>query len=410
MKKLIVTGLFAVSFMLIATSSMANGTPVPEAVAEGVEISGAVDVVAGWQHDDQDAGATGGSIGGLADYDGNLVGGVAGNTANADHFRFVVNQVEIDLGKSFGENIRLRADIDVGDFANTGQLGADLVDLEQAYVTANLAAGNGIEFLIGKFNAPVGVESVDTRDNWFISYAPPHRYLIPTNVTGAKLYYAFSDLIDLHFAIVNDFNANGFGDSMIPSSFFRLGFNWGDEGNESTVGISGGIGPEKDNAIGLALVGLTLSPRGNWSNNKHLDFFGDLDVLIALSDTVNLAVEGVYRQSDSSIGGANQKAIAGFAAVNYEASDVWDVNFRAGYLWEINPPVANSSGASTTSITWTGAASDGYLISGALGAGYMIADGAKLKLEYRFDWYHTAVVGINNNDAQSLVGQFAYTF
>ena len=30
--------------------------------------------------------------------------------------------------------------------------------LEQAYVTANIGIGNGMEFLIGKFNAPVGVE------------------------------------------------------------------------------------------------------------------------------------------------------------------------------------------------------------------------------------------------------------
>lgn len=399
MKKLIIAGLFSASLVFAGTSTLlANGTPAPDTVAEGVEISGAVDVVSGWQHDDQDATATGGNIGGMADYDGALVGGVIGNTANADHFRFVVNQVEIDLAKSFGENIRLRADLDFGDFGNTGQLGADLFDLEQAYVTANLAAGNGIEFLIGKFNAPVGVESVDTRDNWLISYAPPFRYMTPKEVTGAKLYYAFSDLIDLHWAVVNDLNANGFGDSALPSTLFRLGFNWGEEGNESTLGISGGLGPESDPAAGGA------------SNNAHWDFFGDMDALIALSDTVNLGAEGVYRQSNSLAGGANQKAISGFAALNYEASDVWDVTFRAGWMWEINPPNARGgSGASTTGGSWTGAGTDGTLYSGSVGAGYQIADGAKLKLEYRFDWYNTTGAA-GNNDSQSVAAQFAYTF
>lgn len=399
MKKLIIAGLVSAAFVVAQASTLyANGTPPPEAVAEGVEISGAVDVVTGWQHDDQDATATGGNIGGMADYDGALVGGVIGNTANADHFRFVANQVEVDIAKSFGENIRLRADIDFGDFADTGQLGGDFLDLEQAYVTANLAAGNGIEFLIGKFNAPVGVEGVDTRDNWLISYAPPFRYMTPATVTGAKLYYAFSDTIDFHWAVVNDFNANGFGDSALPSSLFRLGFNWGEEGNESTLGISGGVGPESDPAAGGA------------SNNAHWDFFGDLDAVIALSDTVDLAAEGVYRQSNALAGGANQKAISGFAALNYEASDVWDVTFRAGYHWEINPPNARGgSGASTTGGTWSGAGTDGTLYSGSLGAGYMIADGAQMKLEYRFDWYNTTG-GAGNNDAQAVVAQFAYTF
>jgi len=151
MKKQIMAGLFASSLVLVATSVLANGTPPPapvETVAEGVEISGNVDVVAGWQHDDKDA--RGGALGGMGDV-------VFATAANADHFRFIVDQVEIDLAKSFGENIRLRADVDFNDFANTASRVVDTVDLEQAYVTANLAAGNGIEFLIGKFNAPVGV-------------------------------------------------------------------------------------------------------------------------------------------------------------------------------------------------------------------------------------------------------------
>ena len=390
MKKHLI-GLFAATLVVASSAAaLANGTPPPEPVAEGVEISGAVSVVAGWQHDDADAGQAG-AIGGFPDF------GVA-RAANADHMRFVVDQVEVDLAKSFGENIRLRADLDFIDLANTGLRAGDVFDLEQAYVTANLAAGNGIEFLIGKFNAPVGVETVDTRDNWLISYAPPFRFLTPATVTGAKIYYAFSDLIDLHVAVVNDLNANGFGDSALPSELFRLGFNWGEEGNESTLGISGGIGPEWD------------AVTGNASANKHFDFFGDLDAIVALSDTVTLAAEGVYRQSNSLGGGANQKAIAGFAALNYEASDVWDITARGGMHWEINPPGARGgSGASTTSGTWIGGGEDGMLLHGALGAGYMITDGAKLKLEGRYDYFMTSGPG-RNDDAMSVLAQFAYTF
>src|SRR3990167_4867145 len=112
MKKHLI-GLFAATLVVASSAAaLANGTPPPEPVAEGVEISGAVSVVACWQHDDADAGQAG-AIGGFPDF------GVA-RAANADHMRFVVDQVEVDLAKSFGENIRLRADLDFIDLANTG--------------------------------------------------------------------------------------------------------------------------------------------------------------------------------------------------------------------------------------------------------------------------------------------------
>ena len=389
MKKLLITGLVAAAMICTASTSRANGTPVPESVAEGVEISGVVSVVTGWQHDDEDA-VVGNAFGGWGDS--------FTNSPNQDLFRFVVDQVEIDLQKSFGENIRLRADLDFVDIANTagkagGSAGADTIGVEQAYVTANLAAGNGIELLVGKFNAPVGTEVVDRNENWLISYASPFRFMTPTNVTGAKLYYAFSDLIDWHFAVVNDINSGGFAtDSAIPSVISRLGFNWGEEGNESTLGLSAGFGPE------------------NANHNAHVDFFGDLDLMIALTDTWTLGGEVVYRQTNSITGGANQKAWAGFLAANYQASDAWDVTFRGDMLWEVNPTGARgTSGASTTGATWSGLVNGGTLIAGTVGAGYVITDGAKLKLEYRFDWAREAGPAADS-DYHSVLAELDYTF
>ena len=391
MKKLIMTGLVTATLAISGSSSLlANGTPAPEAAPEGLEISGNVDVVVGYQHDDKDA--LGNNLGGMGD-----VSFVTG--ADFDQFRFIVDQVEIDLAKSFGENIRLRADIDFNDFANTASRFVDTVDLEQGYVTTNISIGNGMEFLVGKFNAPVGIESVDRNENWLISYGPNYRWLTPTNVVGAKIYYAFSDLVDWHFAVVNDLNGNGFGDSALPSVITRLGFNWGDEGNESTFGIGGGFGPESDTGVA-----------GGASHNAHWDFYGDIDALVALSDTVNLGAEATYRQSNSISGlGANQKAIAAQALLNYEASDVWDVTFRYGWLWDINPANARGgSGASKTGGTWNGGF-EGQLHSGTVGASYKIADGAKMKMEYRFDFANVAGPGLNS-DYHSVMAEFAYSF
>lgn len=383
MKKQLLTGLFAVSFVLAASAAQANGTPPPAPAPEGVEISGAVDIVTGYQRDS--ATNVGGGIGGLVDYG-------RATAASGSAFRFLVNQVELDLAKSFGENIRLRADIDFIDLANTG-LGANAMNVEQAYVTANIAAGNGIEFLIGKFNAPVGVESVDTRDNWLISYSPNFRYLTPADVTGAKIYYAFSDLVDLHFALVNDLNSAGFGSSVYPGGLFRLGFNWGGD-QKNTVGLSGGFSSE---------AGATA--------NGDFDYFGDLDLMIALSDAVKLSGEGTYRVTSNTVAGAaNQTGMAANLALNYRPSDAWDVSFRAG--WE-NDSAPAGRGASTTGVAFNGAAAASgktNVFHGAVGTGYQIADGAKMKWEYRFDMLTTAAAAVGTQNAHSLLAQFAYTF
>lgn len=401
MKKLTL-GLFAAGLLVAASSSLyANGTPIPETVGEGVEISGNIIVLAGYQHDDKDA-FDGARFGGLADTNN------FANSADADHFRFIVDQVELDIAKSFGENIRLRADIDFISDLNTANNGGDIVDLEQAYVTANLAAGNGIEFLIGKFNAPIGVESVDRSDNWLSSYSSVFRFITPDNVTGLKLYYAFNDLIDWHFAIVNDLNGSGISggttgiedgisDSALPSILTRLGFNWGEEGRENTVGLAVAAGPEQG------------------ANNAHWDFIVDVDAMIAIGDSLTFATEVAYRQSNNPFGGTlqNQKVFAAFAALNYQLSDVWDLTWRVDWMWDFNNTEI-SGGASTTSNgilernNYNGFY-EGTQIGGSFGAGYMITDGAKMKLEYRFDF--AAVSGpALDSDYHALLMEFDYAF
>lgn len=385
MKKQLTIGLLAAGLMLNAGTLLANGTAPAAPAAEGVEISGNVDTIAAFGMDSANSGILAGTaVGGLADV---APGTVA---ASGKEFRFVVDQVEIDLAKSFGENIRLRADVDVTDFANTGSRVGNMVDLEQGYITMNIAAGNGIEFLVGKFNAPVGIDSVDRNMNWLTTYSPNYRYLTPSNVTGAKIYYAFSDLVDLHFALVNNLNGSGFADSSYPSALFRLGFNWGDEGNKSTLGVSGGIGPEVAAGNGFS----------------DLDYFGDLDAMVALSDTWNLGLEGTYRVSDTGSGSAGtQSAMAGTLAVNYEASDVWDITVRA----MIHDELGAGNGVSTNASGFFNTAYKGMGLGGSLGAGYAIADGAKMKLEYRFDMDSTSGAAANPTHHAALA-EFAYTF
>lgn len=377
MKKRLISGLVAAA-MVVSFTAVAG---------DGLEISGNVDTVAGYQKDNSNAVA---GLGGLTQGDF----GVAA-APSADHVRFLLDQVEIDLAKEFGENIRLRADIDFRDLANMGdRTAAGFVDVEQGYVTANIAVGNGMEFLFGKFNSPVGLESVDRNSNVFTTFTQGYMFLIPTNVIGAKIYYAFNDNWSFDLAMINSMNSGTLAtNSALPSGLLRVGVTWGDEGRESYVHLGGGVGPESSVITG-------------GSQNAHLDFFGNLWGNFALGDNWDWAFEGTYRQSNSvTAGGQNTKAIAGQTYFNYKISDVWDVHIRYGFFWDVNPGTVGT-GASTTGGTW--GPFEGTSHSGTLGFSYMIADGAKVKFDYRFDMGMRG--GLADPNYHTGTAEFAYSF
>ncbi|MCP5464178.1 MAG: outer membrane beta-barrel protein [Deltaproteobacteria bacterium] len=383
MKKLIITGVVAA----MAFSSVAQAE---------LEISGNITTGMAYQHDDKDAANTvAGAIGAGGVTQGDLSWAP---TANADHFGWFVDQVELDVESEFGENIRARADLDFYDLGtpSTVRGGADAFFLEQAYVTANIAVGNGMEFLVGKFNAPVGLESVDRYENVFSTYTPGWLFLTPKQVMGAKIYYDFNDNWNFDLAVVNSLNNSLTGNSAYPSGLLRVGANWGDEGRESFWHMALGFGPEHNTAAGQT------------SQNTHFDMLGSTWGNFAFGDYWDLGWEATYRQTNTLNGGANQKALAGQLYVAYQASDVWSVQARGAAFWEINPAGARGgSGASTTGGTWSGF--EGVTYSGSLAATYEITEDADLLLEYRFDYASTAGAALNA-DFHTGVAQFAYSF
>ncbi|MCP5468743.1 MAG: outer membrane beta-barrel protein [Deltaproteobacteria bacterium] len=381
--------------------------------AEGPEISGHVTANAGFQQDDGstvDLGSCSFGLGGLGcnsiDTIGSGVGGLGGfrglGNPNRTTFNFYLDEVEIDVQKSFGENIRLRADIDFGRLlSGTTDLNASAANsiVEQGYVTANIPVGNGMEFLVGRFNAPIGYESVDRIDNVAISYSSIFRYVRPHNLTGAKFYYAFNDNVDLNVYVVNNladtFSFGSGSDSAIPSWGTRLGFTWGEEGHENTLGISYAGGPE------------------NFGHNAHLTHMFDLDFTLWFSENLMLAGEGIYRMDNTNFvdsqgrdfnGLPNSKVLAGNLLLNWVASDAWNLFFRYGYIHDINPTGA-----------YTGL--DQQIHDFTLGFGYNITDDANLKMEYRLDMrnYSTAVAnaltgGDQSSISHALLMQMGYRF
>jgi hypothetical protein len=342
--------------------------------AEGLEMAGSVVAGMGYQHQNNALATEMTSDGDIGSVAGPMGRYLAAEGPKQDNFNFFVDSVELDLMKSFGENIRLRADLDFGR-VNSGfnSINATGFVLEQAYATANIPLGNGVELLIGRFNVPIGFESVDVTDNDTISQSILIRSGIrPTNSTGAKLYYAFSDLVDFHFYLVNRLTRDSYRLKIndFPSAGFRLGFNWGEQGTESTFGLSGFLGWEHD-----------------FSTKRNLTYGGDLDLSWWATESFNLGLEGIGRRDNAVVAGAaNMWTFGGLANLKYLFSDVWDGTIKYALAYQNNPgngqwdfigtpiPLAGAAGVAKQTV---------HEIS--LAGNYMIADGAKLKLEGRFD-------------------------
>lgn len=371
--------------------------------AGGLEISGNVDVVTGWQHDSANAGGISNTVN---DADNNLtqgegqLGDLRGiGTPNSDSFNFYIDQVELDLNKTFGENIRIRADLDFGrglsgTLRTTG--GANF-NLEQGYVTANIPIGNGLEFLIGRFNTPIGLESVDRNENIALSFSNLYRFLRPHNTTGMKLYYAFNDLFDWHIYAVNNLGdlivpngGAGFTDTPIPSYGTRFGFTWGEKGKENVIGLSYAGGPE------AAMRGANLM--------RHFTHIGDLDFSFHVTDAFIIAGEGMYRQDNSAgacpvgltaaaaFAGSNCRAFSGTLTFAYNFNETWGGWFRYGYLHDLQGNYTNF---------------DQQIHDFTLGAAYQITEGAKLKMEYRLD---LALLSNLNGGGKAYNNAFALEF
>jgi len=391
-------GLCALAAAIAFLSAGSLNAAEKKGAAGGLEVSGNVDVVTGWQHDTSNAGGSislinaadsaGSGEGQLGDFRG--IG-----TPNRDTFNFYIDQVELDFSKAFGENIRIRADLDFGRLlSGSGRNTAGTnFQLEQGYVTANIPVGNGVEFLIGRFNTPIGLEAVDRADNLALSFSNLFRYLRPHNTTGAKIYYAFNDSFDFHLYVVNNLVDTIGNDTPIPSYGARFGFTWGEKGKENVIGLSYAGGPEA-----AALGGNQMA---------HLTHIGDLDFSLHLGDSFVIAGEGMFRQDNlggachvggPAAGGANAgkncKALSGQLLLGYNFNETWGGWFRYGYLHDFQ--------GNYTTI-------DQQIHDFTIGGSYQVTEGAKIKLEYRLDLALPAgPIGTAFNHGVGL--EFAYNF
>lgn len=402
MKKLLaIVMTFAV--MGFAASAMAEST------GGDFEITGHVNTGLGYQHMDSNAGTVTGSTRAnpgilwgeyIPSRFNAATGGISLGDPKGNVFEFFVDEIELDIAKSFGENIRLRADLDFGNLGvgspvNNGAWGTGSFNVEQGYVTLNIPVGNGMEFLLGRFNAPIGFEAVDRNDNDTFSHSSIYQYGIrPRNLTGMKFYYAFSDMIDWHIYIVNNLRDAIDGDrSNIPSFGTRVGFTWGEEGKQSTVGISGAAGPDiRDD-----------SKWGDWS------YLADVDFNIWASDSFAIGGEGIFRIDDTPKNTLKGKYIGGILNLHYVFNDVWDGTLKYAYLLDKRGGANYGNNGVATTVAGHKTVDQNQIHQIGLAGQYHITDGAKMQLEYRLDWTMPAG-GRSKSITHGGVMSFAYEF
>jgi len=350
--------------------------------------------------------------------------GAFANNTNNSTWLFYMGDVELDITKTFGENIRLRTDLDFFR-ANSNSFGALswANAIEQAYVTINIPVGYGVEFLVGRFNAPMGFEAVDNNDNDLPFHTIIYSRLRPQNLTGIKFYYAFSDLVDLHLYLANnlrDVMGGGLNaDGSLPAFGLRLGFTWGMEGQESTFGIGGVFSPE---------AGQVGNKWDDWS------YVADIDFNVWVNDVFAIGGEGIFRRDGALNGLKDNYYYGGLLNLHYVFSDVWDGTLRYAYAHDVSGGAWDLGPARGGAATVTGFAAQGqYKTYGAgisalaadaqfheidLGINYHITDGAKLMTMYRFDMIIPDKAGLaksiaNGNQmgvAHTIAANFAYEF
>lgn len=354
------------------------------AVAEGPELSGNVTTFAGWQSDNE-------NYINLDGFNTNF-GGIPERALNAPDrstFNFYVDEVELSIQKDWGDNIRLRADLDFGadGLGSNFSDGGDGFFLEQAYVTVGFGSA---EFLVGRFNVPIGVYSVDRIDNVSISYPYTFSYL-PANATGAKIFFTLGESLDFQVYAINNI-ADTLNAEQMPTFGARLGLNFGSEERPSTVGISGLVGPQIKDAT--------------FDTESPLTIIGDLDISWWLSDSFLIQAEFLYRIDQNGNDGVDDSTVmAAMLLLDWQASESFDIYLGAGYVND------SEGGVEGTAVAGGINRFDGSVINALVGIGYNIAEGAKFKLEYRFDYINFDTdADIDSPLSHSVLASFSYAF
>ncbi|MEW6776153.1 MAG: outer membrane beta-barrel protein [Bdellovibrionota bacterium] len=165
---------------------------------KGIGISGYVDAVMGLSRTSGDFASTGTSLPGL--YAGKVSLATGAGISETD-FTFAATEFKMHFNKDFGDKASAVASLSIlgllspsqtltdtnGDTVTVTSPSGFALDLQQAAVKLNFGDAH---FMLGRFYAPIGIETVDANSRATITLGNVFNNLEPFFLTGAMLHYA----------------------------------------------------------------------------------------------------------------------------------------------------------------------------------------------------------------------------
>jgi Putative beta-barrel porin-2, OmpL-like. bbp2 len=261
------------------------------------------------------------------------------------------------------------------------------IEVSEAFVTLTAPVGSGLDFMIGKFYAPVGFESVDAPDMYQYSHALVFDYGIPLFFTGVMASYSFGDLASLGLYITNGWDANS------------------NENGEYTAGMRLGLSPLEGLGIGVsAIYGSESEDAGNQRTMLDVDLAFDYVENLMIGAEFNMGSEEGAIASAAPGEDPDDATWNGFLVMaHYDFTDWFGLTVRYDMFndpddFRIGDGVPD--GQTRTAI--------------AVAPTFSIADGAGALIEYRMDMSDEEVFTDSEGEATDtssyVVVEFTYSF
>ena len=293
---------------------------------------------------------------------------------NVGESSFGLDQVEIDIVKEFSDRASVRADIEC---VNDGQGGFSF-DLEQGFMTWNAGDAWKWSFTFGKFNAPIGFETVDPTGMYQYSFGLVAAYCVPSNLTGVMVSLSAPSVVTWSLYAVNgwDVNTDNNKDKTLGT---RFGFN---AAENLSFGLSAITGPELDD--------------NNSRRRSVLDF--DLTFHPLPLWTVGAELNTGWESKVAVDGGTAQWG-GGLLTNNFQLTSRYGLTVRMDYL--------NDRDGSRTTVPQK-------IKAVCVSPSVKIADGLGALFEVRYDWSNrdsfVSDDGHGRNHQATTAFEFTYGF
>ncbi|MFC1852271.1 outer membrane beta-barrel protein [candidate division CSSED10-310 bacterium] len=298
---------------------------------------------------------------------------------NVEQGSFSLDEFELDFAAELSDMTALQVDLNFREMDSQGD--DDSLNfseiVEQGFIIVKCPTAENREFQFGKFNAPIGFESLDPPEMYQHTHALVFDLGIPTNVTGAQVASSFFNMLDLKLYLVNGWDNNV------------------DNNDELTIGGRLGIRPLEGINIGFSSI------YGSETEDVTQDrMVFDIDGSIALFRNLLIGFEWNQGSERKVLPDGEDGQWSGFLVMmNYNLND--HLGFTVRYdMFDDEDGLRTGIKQTVTSYTLTS------LIT--------LSKGASILIDYRRDESDEYVFYDKDDDlckcSQALVLEFLYCF